>query len=216
MDPPPILELKITDRETGALIEDDGAILAMHCTLISPTTGDDESRFDNSHPEVAATQKLMGTAVASPFHGKDEHSHRGAFFVFPDLSCRSPGAFRLHFRLMRVDPQLMVVGGKALTVAQTDSARFNVYTAKEFPGMRPSSALLKALRKGGLNVGVKKGREGTKQRSRRVVEASESEEDSDDEGEEEEEDHGRQHPQVSERVPAVGKGKGKAKRKRSR
>jgi hypothetical protein len=48
-----------------------------------------------------------------------------------------------------------------------------VFTAKEFPGMRASSALLKALRKQGLNVAVKKGREATKKATRRPGHADE-------------------------------------------
>lgn len=203
VDPPPILELIVRDKTTGAVVED-AAILAMHCTLVNADTQADASQFE-AHPDGPTTQRLMGTCVASAFPGKDERAKHGVFYVFPDLSCRTPGNFRLAFRLMRIDPQYMHVGGKAPTVARITSDRFEVFTAKEFPGMKPSSNLLKALRKCGLNVGVKKGRESTKAKGGRRNDDSGDDSESEDEEDDESVKAG----------PSKGKGKVKRKRKRS-
>lgn len=116
----------------------------------------------------------MGTLVASPYQAKDEHGIAGTFFVFPDLSCRSPGKYRLKFRLLRVDTGNMQVGATHGNVASIMTDVFNVYTAKDFPGMRASSGLLKALRRQGLNVGVKKGSESRKGKTKAKKEAESS------------------------------------------
>jgi hypothetical protein len=124
----------------------------------------------------------MGTIVASPYQAKDENGVAGTFFVFPDLSCRSPGKYRLRFKLLRVDPLTMVPGGVSPSVATVVSDVFSVYTAKDFPGMRASSALLKALRRQGLNVGVKKGSDARKGKGKAKKEESSSDEDDESDG----------------------------------
>ena len=177
IDPPPILELKITDQKTGRPESDWGAMLALHCTLLSPDGRDDETEIPPAHPDLISTRCLMGTLVASPYQAKDEHGVAGTFFVFPDLSCRTPGRYRLRFKLMRIDPTRMKPGTSSPSVASKVTDVFAVYTAKDFPGMRASSALLKALRRQGLNVGVKKGSEARKGKAKTKKESSSSEDD---------------------------------------
>ena len=187
IDPPPILELKITDRATHAPAQDPNAMLALHCTLLNPEDNSDETIPTNSS-EMPAHRRLMGTLVASPYQAKDENSIAGTFFVFPDLSCRSPGRYRLHFKLLRIDPMNMLQGSVHASVASTVTEIFSVFTAKDFPGMRASSPLLKALRRQGLNVGVKKGSEARKVkvpvRGTKKEMSSEEEDEDDSEGEE--------------------------------
>lgn len=134
-------------------------MLALHCTLLNPANQEDETQAPSTTADMQSTRRLMGTLVASPYQAKDERGIAGTFFVFPDLSCRAPGRYRLHFKLLRIDPFNMQQGAIHGTVASIITDVFNVYTAKDFPGMRASSALLKALRRQGLNVGVKKGSE---------------------------------------------------------
>ncbi|THW29733.1 hypothetical protein D6D23_00783 [Aureobasidium pullulans] len=177
VDPPPILELKVIDAETGKVDSENTPYVytTLHCTLINAMTYKDESQIEPAHPNAPATQRLMGTAVASPFSGTDESGRRGTFFIFPDLSCRNPGRYRFQFRLLIVDPLNLSVGTTSRIQSSIISEPFEVYTAKEFPGMRASSALLKALRKQGLNVAVKKGREATKKATRRSGHVDEDE-----------------------------------------
>lgn len=51
------------------------------------------------------------------------------------------------------------VGGFSPILTEVLSDVFTVYTAKDFPGMRPSSALTRALKLQGCNIQVKKGNE---------------------------------------------------------
>lgn len=149
--------MKTTDRATGAPEMDEGGMLALHCTLLNKDGSEDETEVAQAHPDGPASRRLMGSLVAAPYPAKDENGIAGTFFVFPDLSCRNPGKYRLKFTLIRIDPMCMTPGTKHPTVAHVVTDLFAVYTAKDFPGMRASSALLKALRRQGLNVGVKKG-----------------------------------------------------------
>jgi Velvet factor len=60
---------------------------------------------------------------------------------------------------MRIDPANLHVGGYSPILTEVLSDVFTVYTAKDFPGMRPSSALTRALKLQGCNIQVKKGNE---------------------------------------------------------
>jgi hypothetical protein len=102
----------------------------------------------------------MGTLVSSPFVGVDENGEEGCFFCFPDLSCRTHGKFKLKFVLMRIDWSNGPAQSETMPIiASAMSETFTVYTAKEFPGMRPSTALTKALKRQGCAISVKKGNE---------------------------------------------------------
>lgn len=119
----------------------------------------------------------MGTLVASPFVGTDENDQRGCFFCFPDLSCRTHGRYRLRFVLMRIEMSHARPGGYMPVLTSTLSDVFTVYTAKNFPGMRASTALTKALKRQGCAISVKKGNEKVNRHARE----DESEEEEGDE-----------------------------------
>ena len=59
----------------------------------------------------------------------DRASRDAGFFVFPDLSVRTEGTYRLKLTLFEV------VGANVHHCKSIFSARFYVYTAKKFPGM---------------------------------------------------------------------------------
>lgn len=109
----------------------------------------------------------MGTLVASPFIGVDPdapasgdaNTRLGCFFVFPDLSCRQNGLYRLRFTLMKVNVEMTPTGGRSSIVGAVESDVFEVFSAKDFPGMRASTALTKELKRQGAAVSVKKGNE---------------------------------------------------------
>lgn len=160
-------------------------MIALNCTLLSRDGGGDETEQSEGAPGIAPARRLMGTTIASPFPANDEHGKPGVFFVFSDLSCRSPGEYRLKFKLIRIDSTNLGTGSQHAMDASVITEIFKVYTAKDFPGMQASSSLLKALRDQGLGVGIKKGSDARKSRfrARKDVEISlsGSEEDEDDE-----------------------------------
>ncbi|KAI5361836.1 putative velvet factor [Septoria linicola] len=205
IDPPPILELKITDAN-GLPEQDHNGMIALHCMLLNSDGFEDETELAPSHHDVPSTRRLMGTLVASPYQAKDENGTAGTFFVFPDLSCRSPGKYRLKFKLIRVDGTNMTC---VTTHSSVISDVFNVYTAKDFPGMRASSSLLKALRRQGLNVGVKKGSEARKGKGK--TKKSHGNSSSSEEGSDDSEGDGDSRSGSSPTTKSLGK-KGKKRR----
>lgn len=159
IDPPPIIQLLVTNPKTGGAEEEElrYSLNVVHCTLWNAEGTNEETAL--IQPDRRTTRRLMGQLVASPSVAKDEHDVEGCFFCFPDLSCRTHGKYRLRFVLMRIDPLNLHVGGSSPILTEVLSDIFTVYTAKDFPGMRPSSALTRALKLQGCNIQVKKGNE---------------------------------------------------------
>lgn len=156
IDPPPILQLKIhaphlPDDDVSQMLR--SPLNVVHCSIWSADGTEDMSGM----PEDYTRQKrLMGNLVASPFYGEDENGEFGSFFCFPDISCRTPGRYRLKFSLVTIDPR---PNAKAPVRTELLSEVFQTFTAKEFPGMSESTALAKALRSQGCNIPTKKGNE---------------------------------------------------------
>ncbi|KAI1815996.1 hypothetical protein GGS20DRAFT_277924 [Poronia punctata] len=173
IDPPPIVQMEIIDPTSSD--EDikrrlDRCYSVMHCTIWNEAGDTDMS----SMPEDYRTQRrLTGTVVSSPFVGKDINDEYGCFFCFPDLSCRTPGSFRLQFSFMVLNRD-SAPGGRVPVVDVVMSDVFTVYNAKDFPGMKASTALTKKLKEQGCLISIKKGNDRIRGR---VESPSESEDD---------------------------------------
>ncbi|CAG8956114.1 hypothetical protein HYFRA_00011899 [Hymenoscyphus fraxineus] len=159
IDPPPILQMTVEDpnasaEEMKALIRQPCAVV--HCTLWDPVANKDDTAMPGT-TDKRQQRRLMGTLVSSPFVGKDEHGVEGCFFTFPDLSVRTPGKYSLRFSLMIIDPNQMRLGHSVPVSSVVFSDTFHVYNAKDFGGMRPSTALTKQLKGQGCLISVKKG-----------------------------------------------------------
>ncbi|EJD04827.1 uncharacterized protein FOMMEDRAFT_153953 [Fomitiporia mediterranea MF3/22] len=72
------------------------------------------------------------------------------FFVFPDLSVRTEGTYRLKLTLFEV------IGANVHHCKSIFSAAFYVYTAKKFPGMEESTNLSCALADQGIKIRIRK------------------------------------------------------------
>lgn len=146
----------------------------MHCTIWS----EDGSRDCSSMQDDFRTNKrLMGTPVSSPFVGNDDKNENGCFYCFPDLSVRTPGAFRLHFSLAILDPTLK---RNVPVVAGVMSDVFRVHNAKDFPGMQASTSLTRTLKQQGCLISIKKGKEHTN--IPRFLDSGDEEDEEDDGG----------------------------------
>jgi hypothetical protein len=77
--------------------------------------------------EWQRARRLVGTAISTPFVGKDEKDEKGCFFCFPDPSCRTPGSFRLRFRLTRIGPACAKEVLRFPELTKDDSESFTVY-----------------------------------------------------------------------------------------
>ena len=178
IDPPPILQCSLADYDPNS--EDDVAKLRstwniVHCFLHSisgesppDSAGHDVSQITDPNNTDRQLRRLMGTLHMNPFVGIDpetpkgalDNSRIGSFYIFHDLSCRQTGLFRLHFKLTVVDMDFVNPGNRSSVVASATSDVFEVFSAKDFPGMLPSTGLTKELRRQGATVSVKRGNEG--------------------------------------------------------
>jgi Velvet factor len=132
-------------------------------THVSPfyTPSDPDPETAPEYPRSTPTSRHSSSYGSFPCphpHSRPDHRHHihtdtltmpATFFVFPDLSVRAAGTYRLRFRLM--DWGITAETGKAQPIlAETFSEPFRVYTSKDFPGMRGSSTLTWNLRKMGM------------------------------------------------------------------
>lgn len=79
------------------------------------------------------------------------------FFVFPDVSVRMEGKYRLKFSLFEI------IDGVLHYEASVFSSIFSVYTAKRFPGLEESTHLTRIFAEQGMKLRVRK-----EQRKRRI------------------------------------------------
>lgn len=202
IDPPPIVQMSLADFDPSSLSDLSSLrypFNVVHCALlhVSPLSSSSTHSPSATNTDVTAipdpstnklTRRLMGTLVASPFVGNDpevsgsgrlEKSKLGCFFIFPDLSCRQHGLYKLRFTLMSLGAEITHTGGRASVVGSVESDVFEVYSAKDFPGMRASTTLTRELKKQGAGVSVKKGNESKVGRKGRKRADSESASDSD-------------------------------------
>jgi hypothetical protein len=103
------------------------------------------------HPTSADTKVEIKPEAPNSTNGLDPAKVRvpATFFIFPDLSIRSAGVYRLQFRLMNWG--LVEDTGQSMPIlAEVWSNPFRVYPAKDFPGMRDSSPLTEALKELGF------------------------------------------------------------------
>lgn len=153
IDPPPIVQLRVVDptrRASSGNNTDDSTAES------SPSYSDPEAEHAYSQsylqnpyyfmfaclakPDDEAelhwlkdgrTRCTTGSVVSSLYHLRDPQNQNAdaGFFVFPDLSVRTEGSYRLKLSLFEV------VGSSVRHCKSIFSSPFYVYTAKKFPGM---------------------------------------------------------------------------------
>lgn len=117
----------------------------MFASLASPDNDEEQHLLKDNK-----TRATTGSVVSSLYHLKDTENGGidAGFFVFPDLSVRVEGSYRLKLTLFEVIgyvPRLPTVGRPALlTIMRRPqvhfcksvfSRPFYVFSAKKFPGM---------------------------------------------------------------------------------
>ena len=126
----------------------------VHCDLIDAETHEDASKIPGATDEKPI-RRLIGNVVSHICQPSDTSILPSAVAAFADLSVRTPGVFKLKFKfaiLPKPEP-----GAKAIPEAFDTSDAFEVYNAKDFPGMEASSPLIEELRREGFNVPIRKG-----------------------------------------------------------
>ncbi|KAL8932260.1 MAG: hypothetical protein Q9216_006908 [Gyalolechia sp. 2 TL-2023] len=167
IDPPPIIQLSLRGFDPRSASDVDALRNphnALHCSLVD-SSGTDITQIQDRHDPHRMNRGLTGSIMASPFVAIDpavpvsnvQNAGLGCFFIFPDVSCRQAGFYRLRFKLVQQRLEGLVAGSHSSILGVVESDIFEVFTAKDFPGMRPSTDLMIALKSQGASVSVRRG-----------------------------------------------------------
>ncbi|KAJ3279819.1 hypothetical protein HK104_001142 [Borealophlyctis nickersoniae] len=164
VDPPPIIQLEIQDTTSA----DENSYLYnpyyfMYASLISPDSEEELHLLRDGK-----TRSTTGSIVSSLYRLKDLDNKDGAFFVFPDLSVRMEGTYRLKFSLFEI------INTEIYYCTSICSEIFNVYPAKKFPGMEESTFLSRTFAEQGLKIRIRKELRMRKHRNKRSASEIES------------------------------------------
>lgn len=164
IDPPPILQLHVDGP--GLPQDDIDKYLRHEGYVVNCWIYDETAKTDASHmpSEYRYQRRLTGSVVSTPFFGKDDEQKEGCFFPFSDLSVRSLGRYCLKFQLCMMDGRSHGKVKSLPILSEIFSDVFDVYTAKEFPGINESSRLVRTLRDQGCIIAIKKGNDKKKNR----------------------------------------------------
>jgi hypothetical protein len=149
--PPLILELQDYDPNR---------IYTCHVTLISnlsdenrSTVGKKQVRISNLKPNsYQCYDCLVGPQIVLGQLLKDTNLQNGLFFIFPDLSIRTQGDYRLQCRI--IDMISYLIGKhREQVVCQATTTTISIYDSKTFPGGCDPTELSKWFNSQGIPIG---------------------------------------------------------------
>ncbi|CAG8976857.1 hypothetical protein HYALB_00003468 [Hymenoscyphus albidus] len=142
VDPPPIIQLKISSQSDPAQNYLQSPYFFMSCSLVGAP--------EKGVPSGPLGTALAGTLVSSLHRLKDQSNNDGAFFVFGDLSIKIEGTFRLQFNLYEMRDK------ECFHIQSTQSEPFIVHPQKTFPGMAESTFLTRSFSDQGVRLRLRK------------------------------------------------------------
>jgi hypothetical protein len=160
VDPPPIVELRVFENDQEITFAYN-ANFFLHASLENARTIA-PGRAPSTAPSFPV---LTGTPVAGMAY-LDRPTPAG-YFIFPDLSVRHEGKYRLSFALFEnlsevkdldpEDPDVIFDGNHFVTHrSEVKSAPFTVFSAKKFPGLSESTALSRMVAEQGCRVRIRR------------------------------------------------------------
>ncbi|EME79992.1 uncharacterized protein MYCFIDRAFT_86734 [Pseudocercospora fijiensis CIRAD86] len=104
------------------------------------------------------TRNLIGSLTVNAAKLVDNDNKSGYWFVLQDLSVRTEGFFRLRMSFIDISNRGApgVNRGTAPVLAWTFSDKFQVYSAKKFPGVIESTPLSKCFAQQGIKIPIRK------------------------------------------------------------
>ncbi|KFY88503.1 hypothetical protein V500_06309 [Pseudogymnoascus sp. VKM F-4518 (FW-2643)] len=144
IDPPPIVQLKISET-----VDPSQNFLQSPYYFISTTLVEDEENQPQADREEVKNA-LAGTLVSSLHRLKDSDNTDGGFFVFGDLSVKIEGSFKLQFTLYEVRDK------EVEYITSITSEAFTVHPAKNWPGMAESTFLTRSFSDQGVRLRLRK------------------------------------------------------------
>lgn len=105
------------------------------------------------------TRNLIGSLCVSAFKLTNPNNEMGVWFILQDLSVRTEGAFRLKMNFVNVGSPTAAQTlntASAPVLASCFSDKFDVYSAKKFPGVIESTNLSKCFATQGIKIPIRK------------------------------------------------------------
>lgn len=99
---------------------------------------------------------LTGTTASSLHRVKGFDNQDIAIFVFPDLTIKAEGTYRLHFVLMVMEESPEADVGTWLSITDCYSTEFTVHSARAYPGMAESTPLTRSFADQGVRLRLRK------------------------------------------------------------
>jgi hypothetical protein len=169
VDPPPIVELRVYEGE-GAALQDITFSYNANFFLFATLENARVVAQGRVPPGPTTFPVLTGTPVAGMAYL--DRPQPAGYFIFPDLSVRHEGRYRLSFALYEelkeardMDPEdrqnleIARLGGNEAHVShrlEVKSAPFTVFSAKKFPGLTESTALSRMVAEQGCRVRIRR------------------------------------------------------------
>lgn len=173
VDPPPVVELRIWEGE-GDNREDVTFAYSANFFLFATL----EMARPIAHGRVQAPQQQVPVLTGMPVSGMaylDRPTEAG-YFIFPDLSVRHEGKYRLSFNLYEQthtkedkdaepspvqDTKPQIPGSTTPDSSfdwrmEVQSAEFTVFSAKKFPGLAESTSLSRTVAEQGCRVRIRR------------------------------------------------------------
>lgn len=152
IDPPPIVELVLTNRNA-----DEGDLLQnpyLFCYASLLPCSEEEKDIPGSDIPIERRPKLSedltGSLVSSVHKLKNTDNQDGAYFIFPDIYIGTEGIFRLCFSLFDIK------GMKISHISSIFTDTFMSYSSQSFPGVAPSTFLSRSFSDQGVRIKIRK------------------------------------------------------------
>ncbi|KAI8994390.1 velvet factor [Gaertneriomyces semiglobifer] len=183
VDPPPILEvIAFGNQGLEPISVEESCHLVVHATLWSADGKEDRNivvspyyyitrssdveakerkkgkKEDHADEPREMVQTLVGTAVSSCLKLEDLDGREGYYFVFHDLSIRTPGFYRMKFALCSVGGNNASPTTPFPVLATITSEVVQVFQPKKFPGLLTTTPLSECFAKQGVPIHVRKGK----------------------------------------------------------
>jgi len=164
VDPPPIVELRVFEGEQDITFSYN-ANFFLFATL--------ENARAMAQGRVAPTPATIPVLTGTPVAGMAylDRPHPAGYFIFPDLSVRHEGKYRLSFALYEEikedkdrdpenpqgsDSHFPQNAAHVSHRLEVKSAPFTVFSAKKFPGLTESTALSRMVAEQGCRVRIRR------------------------------------------------------------
>ncbi|KAF2478718.1 velvet factor-domain-containing protein, partial [Neohortaea acidophila] len=167
VDPPPIVEMRIFEGDTEAEQKDITFAMNGNYLLFAQLEQARKLAPVRGQPDHKGPPVLTGTPVAGMVYL--ERPTRAGYFIFPDLSVRHEGKYRIVFSLFEevkdakdedcIADHEKPIGWRNGYISHRVEIRsqpFNVYSAKKFPGLAESTPLSRMVADQGCRVRIRR------------------------------------------------------------